>query len=263
MRFIDTHSHHYSKRFEKDMEESIERALDKNIIKIMLPNIDRESIEPMFALADKYDIFHPMLGLHPTYVKENYEEELDYIESLLDKRKIYAIGEIGIDLYRDKTFVEEQIIAFERQIEWALDRELPLSIHMRKSFDEVYRSLMKFKDDERLIDKKFRGVFHCFGGDKRQADKIIELGFMLGIGGVVTFKNAGLADVVRDIDLEHIVLETDAPYLSPIRGERNESAYIPIIAHRIAEIKGIRTKEVADITTQNAIDLFSLDLGGQ
>lgn len=262
MNFVDTHSHHYSDEFILDLDASIQRAKDAGVVKILLPNIDSQSLEPMFNLCDKDLIFSPMLGFHPTSVKENYKKELENIQKLLNKKPISAIGEIGIDLYWDKTFVEEQIKVFETQIQWALNDKLPIVIHMRKSFDLIYNSLMKFKNDIRLENNKFQGVFHCFGGDLRQANKIVELGFKLGIGGVITFKNAGLAEVVKHIDIENLLLETDSPYLSPepYRGKRNESSYIPLIAQKIAEIKGISIEDIAKITSKNANKIFSLGL---
>ncbi|MDD2191972.1 MAG: TatD family hydrolase [Bacteroidales bacterium] len=260
MNFIDTHSHLYAQEFKEDISQTILRAKEANVNKILLPNIDIASIEPMLELCKLDDCFHPMLGLHPTSVDNTYLDQLREIELLLDKVNICAIGEIGIDLYWDKTFIEEQTIAFERQVHWAMDRNLPLVIHVRKGFEEVFQSIERLKKEIKGCDKSLKGVFHCFSGDLNQAKKVIEMGFKIGIGGVLTFKNAKLADIVREIDIEHILLETDAPYLapSPFRGKRNESSYIPIIAEKISEIKNIRIEEVASITTNSAQKLFSI-----
>ncbi|HHT03184.1 MAG TPA: TatD family hydrolase [Bacteroidales bacterium] len=260
MNFVDTHSHLYAQEFKEDISETILRAKQSNVNKILLPNIDIASIAPMLELCKMDDCFHPMLGLHPTSIDNSYLEQLNEIELLLDKANICAIGEIGIDLYWDKTFIEEQIIAFETQAHWAMDRNLPLVIHVRKGFEEVFQSLDRLKKQIQCHDKSLKGVFHCFSGDLNQAKKVIEMGFKIGIGGVVTFKNAKLTDIVREIDIEDILLETDAPYLapSPYRGKRNESSYIPIIAQKISEIKNISIEEVASITTSSAQKLFSI-----
>lgn len=260
MNFIDTHSHLYSEEFSEDISETILRAKEVGVTKILLPNIDILSIDPMLELCKKDNCFYPMLGLHPTSINSDFESQLTKIESYLDKVNICAIGEIGIDLYWDKTFIEEQRIAFEKQIEWALERDLPMAIHIRKGFDEALISLNKLSGKIRNPNKLYKGVFHCFGGDFHQARKVIEMGFKIGIGGVVTFKNAKLADIVKDINLKDILLETDSPYLSPTpyRGKRNESSYIPIIAQKISEIKGISIEEVALITTETAQETFLL-----
>jgi TatD DNase family protein len=250
---IDTHTHLYLPEFDADRNETIQRAMEQHVKKFLLPNIDSSSIEPMLALvASKPGSCYPMIGLHPTSVNLDFEKELKAVEEWLKKRKFVAIGEIGIDLYWDKTFIDQQIAVFKQQIEWAGQYDLPLVIHIRKAFDEVFRSL-----DEQAKFKP-RGVFHCFSGDQRQAEKAIQMGFKLGIGGVVTFKNAGLAEVIKCIDLKHIVLETDSPYLPPVphRGKRNESAYIYLIAEKIAEIKDVEIAEVAEITTRNAKEIF-------
>lgn len=260
MDFIDTHSHLYSEEFTEDISETILRAKEVGVTKILLPNIDVLSINPMLELDKNYDCFYPMLGLHPTSVNSDFESQLKEIESYLDKVNICAIGEIGIDLYWDKTFIEEQKIAFEKQIEWALERKLPIAIHIRKGFEDALLSLNKLSGRIKTPDKLYKGVFHCFGGDLQQARKVIEMGFKIGIGGVVTFKNAKLADIVKEIDLKDILLETDSPYLSPspYRGKRNESSYIPIIAQKISEIKGLSIEEVAFTTTETAQNTFLL-----
>lgn len=260
MHFIDTHSHLYNKVFTEDIDKVILRAKEAKVEKILLPNIDIDSIEPMLELAKRDSCFHTMLGLHPTSVNGNYKKQLDTIESLLNTTNICAIGEIGIDLYWDRTYIEEQIIAFERQIYWALDLDLPLVIHVRKGFEETFQLLEKIENKIKGNGKSLRGVFHCYSGDLNQAKKVIDMGFKIGIGGVVTFKNAKLASIVREIGIEHILLETDAPYLAPTpyRGKRNEGSYIPIIAEKISEIKKISIEEVASITSNTAEELFSI-----
>jgi len=253
MFFTDTHTHLYLNAFDDDRAETIERALGQDIKGMLLPNIDSTSIDNLLALCKQYpNNCFPMMGLHPTSVKENFEEELVLVEEWLEKQKFYAIGETGIDLYWVKTFLKEQKAALIRQIELAKKHHLPIVIHMRDSFDETYFLIKEHSSSE------LSGVFHCFTGNLEQAQKIIEMKFMLGIGGVVTFKNSGLDEVVKEIDLEHIVLETDSPFLAPVpfRGKRNESAYIKLIAKKIAEIKNITVDEVAEITTHNANKLF-------
>lgn len=195
-----------------------------------------------------------MMGLHPTSVKENYEEELAVVKDWLGKHKFCAIGEIGIDLYWDKTFLTQQLLAFETQIKWANEFSLPIVIHSRNSFNEIVEVLQKNKKENP------HGIFHCFSGSKEQAEKAISLGFKLGIGGVLTYKNSGLAQAIADIDLKHLVLETDSPYLTPVphRGKRNESGYITLVAQKLAEIKNISIEEVAEITNANAIEVFGI-----
>lgn len=260
IKYVDTHSHLYSEEFNEDILLVIQRAKENGLIKILLPNIDSASIEPMFSLCKKDDIFSPMMGLHPTSIDQNYKEELKKIQAHIDDKSIIGIGEIGIDLYWDTTFIKEQIEAFEIQIIWALERDLPIIIHNRKSFDEVFASLMKIKKERRI--NKFKGIFHSFSGDVNQGRKVVELGFKLGIGGVVTFKNAKIAEIIKDFDLRDILLETDSPYLSPVpyRGKRNESSYIPLIAEKIAEVKETSLEEVGRITTENVFEVFSLYL---
>lgn len=253
MFLTDTHTHLYLEEFNNDRTEVIERALKQDVKAMLLPNIDSSSIVGMMQLCTQFpkNCF-PMMGLHPTSIKENHKEELDQVEYWLEKEKFYAIGESGIDLYWDKTFQKEQEIAFAKQIELAKKHKLPIVIHMRDSFDEVYEIVKKQASPE------LTGVFHCFTGPLEQAQKIIELNFMLGIGGVLTFKNSGLDKVVEDIDTKHLLLETDSPFLTPLpyRGKRNESAYIRFIAKKIAEIKNITVEKVAEITTSNANQLF-------
>lgn len=229
------------------------RAQKAGVGKFFLPNIDSTSVEALHALCDKYPAAcFPMMGLHPCSVKENYRQELELVYRLLTSRKYYAVGEIGIDLYWDKTFFERQVEAFETQIRWAAELGLPIVIHCRDAFNEIYDVLVKFKTLP-------KGIFHCFTGSIDQAEKIIALkGFKLGIGGVVTFKNSGLDKTLEHVSLEHLVLETDAPYLTPVpyRGQRNESAYIGIIARRLAEVKKCNVGQVAEVTTRNAVEIF-------
>jgi TatD DNase family protein len=253
MFLTDTHTHLYLEEFDKDREKVIHNAISEGIKYMLLPNIDSTSIDGLLNLCDQYpDNCFPLMGLHPTSVKENYKDELEIVDHWLQKRTFYAIGEIGIDLYWDKTFRKEQEIAFAEQIELAKKHQLPIVIHMRNSFDEIYDILQDH------ISAELTGVFHCFTDSKEQAIKIIDMNFMLGIGGVLTFENSGLDEVVKNIKLKHIILETDSPFLAPVpyRGKRNESAYIRLIAKKIAEIKNISVEEVARITTHNANQLF-------
>lgn len=251
--FIDTHTHLYVKQFQEDRAETIQRAVDDGIERFYLPNIDSEHIEDMLALEAAYpERCFAMMGLHPCSVKENYEEELAIVKQWLDKRPFCAVGEIGIDLYWDKSFLAQQQDAFRRQIQWAKDLGLAIIIHSRASTSEVVDILREQQDD------KLRGIFHCFGGTVEEANAITELGFYLGIGGVLTFKKAKLDETLKSVDLKHLVLETDSPYLAPTpyRGKRNESAYIKIIANKLAEVKEISIEEVAEVTSYNAQQIF-------
>jgi len=255
MSYIDTHTHLFLPEFDTDRDQVIANAKDAGVEKVLLPNVDSGTILPLLDLVDKFpDFCLPMIGLHPTSVKEDYEKELEVVESWLLKRKFYAIGEIGIDLYWDKTFIKQQEEAFIYQINLAKKYDLPIVIHARDSFNEIFNVVKK------EIGSGLKGIFHAFTGDLEQANQIIEWGFLIGIGGIVTFKNSHLGDVVKNIDINHLVLETDSPYLAPVpkRGKRNESAYIQFIAQRIAEIKGIAVNEVARITTLNAKKLFKI-----
>ncbi len=251
--FIDTHTHLYSEEFNADRYERINDAIEKKVTKFFMPNVDSASIEGMLQLEIHFpDQCFPMMGLHPCSVKENYREELAIVKKWLDTRRFWGIGEIGIDLYWDKTFIKEQELAFREQIYWALEYNYTIVIHCRNAFDEIFSILKSYE-------KLPKGVFHCFSGDFIQAQKILSLGnFKLGIGGVVTFKNSGLDKVVEQLNLHDIVLETDAPYLAPMpyRGKRNESAYIPLIAEKIAQLKNVSVEEVARVTTENAIEIF-------
>ena len=250
---IDTHAHLYVKEFDEDREDMINRALATGVEKMLLPSIDSSEIEAMLDLENKFPAHcFAMMGLHPCYVKENYEEELAIVSDWLSRRSFKAVGEIGLDLYWDKTFYKEQTDAFCRQIEWAKKYKIPISIHSREATNEAIEIVQSYKDEN------LRGVFHCFGGTIEQAQKIIDLDFYMGIGGVVTFKKAGVDILLKDISLEHLVLETDAPYLAPVpfRGKRNEASYIRFVAEKIAETKCISVTEVEQITSENAKKLF-------
>lgn len=253
---IDTHTHLYSEDFDKDQSEAIKRALDNGVEHFFLPAIDSKTHEKMLLLEAKYpnQVF-AMMGLHPCSVKpETWEKELQIVENYLNQRDFCAIGEIGIDLYWDKSTLDIQIKAFEKQIDWAIERDLPIIIHTRESFNEVFEVLNRKKMPQ------LRGIFHCFTGDLAQAQEAINLGFLLGIGGVVTFKNGKIDQFLHEIPLEKIVLETDSPYLAPIphRGKRNESAYLNLIAGKLVDIYGKSFTEIDEITTQNAKNLFKI-----
>lgn len=251
--FIDTHSHIYCEEFSSDRNEAIVRARQSGIDRVVLPNIDSSSIRPMLDLTDSGPgYFYPLIGIHPTSVKEDFRKELEIIEYWLYKRKFYGIGEIGIDLYWDKSFLQEQTEVFGIQIDWAKQLNIPVAVHVRDSFVEVMEVLLNKKDDS------LRGVFHSFTGTIEDAGQIIDLGFKIGIGGIVTFKNSGLDSVVAKINLEHILLETDSPWLAPVpnRGKRNECSFLPSIASKVAELHNVTIEEVAQITTHNASELF-------
>jgi TatD DNase family protein len=255
MVLTDTHTHLYYQTDNTLRADLMQRCLDNKVGRLFLPNVDAASVPLMFDLLEAYPAnCYPMLGLHPCSVKEGWEEELAVIQPALHKHKIYAIGEIGIDLYWDKTFLTEQIRAFKLQIDWAKILNLPIVIHCRDAFDEVYQVLQEEKD------QKLCGIFHCFAGTLEQAEKIIELGFYLGIGGVVTYKNGGLDKILPQIDLQNIVLETDSPYLSPVpyRGKPNESSYLTYIAQKVAELHQTSIENVASITTENSKRIFGV-----
>jgi len=253
---IDTHSHIYATEFDEDRKEVVSNAIEAGMKTILLPNIDSTSIDSMIKLSEQYpNLIFPMMGLHPTSVNKNYKNELNTVEQWLKKRTFYAVGEIGIDLYWDKTFLNEQILAFEKQIDLALQYDLPIVIHARDSFDEIFE----------ILDKKWtaqlKGVFHSFTGNLEQANKIIkQYQFYIGINGIVTFKKSHLPNFLKQIELKHILLETDAPYLSPEpkRGKRNESAFVFYVANKIADIYNIDIKTVSEITSNNAVQLFKL-----
>ena len=254
--YIDTHAHLYLPEFDADREGAVETAVYRGVKRILLPNIDSTTIGPMNMLAEKFPgICYPMMGLHPTSVKENYEEELYLVEKELNERNYSAVGEIGIDLYWDKTHLKEQTLAFSTQLDLALKYDLPVAIHARESFNEILEVLDGYKN------KGMRGVFHAFTGTVEIAKDVVGRGFLLGVGGIITYKKSFLPDVIRETDLSNIILETDSPFLTPVpfRGKRNESGYIPYIAEAIAKIKDIPTEEVALITTSNACKLFQLD----
>ena len=257
MILTDTHSHIYLDDFDKDRNTVVQNALNQGVKYIFLPNIDTSSVEDMLRLSKQYpDRIFPMIGLHPGSVEDDYKTELEKTISYIDREKFYAIGEIGLDYYWDTTYKEEQKIVFEKQLDIAVSKELPVVIHVRKAFNDIIE-IIKKKKYENLT-----GIFHCFSGSLEQANIIIKMGFKLGIGGVVTFKNSKLDKVLADVDLQHIVLETDSPYLTPEpkRGKRNESTYLRYIAKKIAEIKNISLEEVAKITTKNAEEIFKINL---
>ncbi len=256
MIFTDSHTHIYSSKFLEDREEMIHKAFDEGVERLFMPNIDSTSVEGMLELAEKYpgNCF-PMMGLHPCSVGESVSEELYLVEKELKKGIYYAVGEIGIDLYWDKTYQKQQEEAFRKQIEWAKQMKLPIVIHCREAFDEILAIL------DELNDADLKGIFHCFTGTIEQAKHILSYGdFYLGIGGVVTFKKAGLDKVVEQLKIENLVLETDSPYLSPSphRGKRNESAYLKYIAEKVAELLNIPLEEVAEITTENTEKIFGV-----
>jgi TatD DNase family protein len=255
MQFIDTHTHLYLSEFDADRDEVVNRGTSNGISKMLLPNIDTNSVKLMLDLVSRYPgICFPMSGLHPTSVKEDYLSQLDSLEKLTTENKIIAIGEIGIDLYWDKMFVKEQIISFRRQIGFALQNQLPVVIHSRDAFPEVFSVLDEFNG------QKLTGVFHAFTGNINDAEKALSLGLKLGIGGIVTFKNSGLDKVVSAIGPDNLVLETDSPYLAPVphRGKRNESSYICLINKKLADIFNISEEKMAEITYSNSVKLFNL-----
>ncbi len=251
----DTHTHLYSDAFIEDRAAMMQRTIDKGVKRLFIPAIDSETTEAMYQLEKEYpEQVFLMMGLHPTSVKENYKEELKLVKDQLFKRPFYAIGEIGIDLYWDKSTLEIQKEAFKTQIQLAKKYQLPIVIHCRDAFDEIFEVLETEKGED------LYGIFHCFTGTEEQAEKAISYNMKLGIGGVVTFKNGKIDTFLNKIDLKHLVLETDSPYLSPVpyRGKRNESSYLPLICKKIAEIYTISENEVARITTQNSKDVFGI-----
>ncbi|MDF3078997.1 MAG: TatD family deoxyribonuclease [Sphingobacteriaceae bacterium] len=262
MILTDTHTHQYYEQDPEKLTAQMQRALDAGVERLFLPNVNVRSVPMVMGLVEAYpQNCFPMLGLHPCDVKPAadgdvgfYRDELAVLKDALGKHKIYAIGEIGIDLYWDKTTLAIQQEAFREQIGWAKHLDLPIVIHCRDAFDEVYEILRTEKDE------KLRGIFHCFAGTKEQADKIIDLGFYLGIGGVVTYKNSGLDKVVQALDLSNMVLETDSPYLTPVpyRGKPNESSYLVHIAQKVADLHQITIEELARITTENSKNIFSI-----
>ena len=255
MHFIDTHAHVYAAELTSDLDLVMKNALAIGIKKIIMPAIDSTSLDAMLKVEQQFpENCIAMMGLHPCYVKENYIEELKLVEEWIEKRKFIAIGEIGLDFYWDKTFTKEQHIIFETQMQWALDLNVPIAIHTRNAMGETIEAVKPFAK------KGLRGVFHCFSGSKESAEQIISMGFHLGLGGVLTYKNAGVAEAVKDIPMEYLVLETDAPYLAPVpyRGKNNEPAFMLEVAKKLAEIKSLPLHEIAAITTSNAEKLFGL-----
>ncbi|MGX7667593.1 TatD family hydrolase [Flavobacterium pedocola] len=253
--FTDTHTHLYSEEFAEDRNEMIQRAIEKGVTRFFVPAIDSTYTQKMYELEKQYpEHIKLMMGLHPCYVKENYEEELALVEAALAKRQFAAIGEIGIDLYWDKTTLDIQKIAFQKQIQWAKKYKLPINIHCREAFDEIFEVLELEKSDELF------GIFHCFSGTYEQALQAISYNMKLGIGGVVTFKNGKIDQFLHQIDLSHIVLETDAPYLAPVpyRGKRNESGYVTLVAGKLSEIYQLPMEEIARITTENSKEVFGI-----
>ena len=250
---IDTHAHLYSEEFKNDISNIMQRARIAGVHKIYLPGIDSHSIDNMLALEQEYPgECIAMMGLHPCYVKENYRDELAIVEQWLEKRPFVAVGEIGLDFYWDTTFVKAQYDAFKMQMQWALNRSLPIVIHTRNAMNETIETVKPFAD------QGLRGIFHCFSGDSEAARKVVNMGFYLGIGGVVTYKNNGLGEALENIPAEYLVLETDAPYLAPVpyRGKTNESSYLTYIISKLAEIKKLPETELAAITTANAQKIF-------
>ena len=252
---IDTHCHLYADQFDTDQNLVIENALKAGVEKLLLPNIDLDSVKPLYELVDTYpEQCIPMMGLHPCSVFADYKKVLDTIYKELQSRKFIAIGEIGLDYYWDLTYKTEQINAFETQLRWASELKLPVAIHTRNSFEDAISIVEKEKPNGLI------GVFHCFSGTIEDANRIMEIDFSMGIGGVITFKNGGIDKVIPDVPLEYLVLETDAPYLAPVpnRGKRNEPGYLPLVAQKLADVKNIRFSDVATATTNNATKLFSL-----
>ena len=255
MKLIDTHTHIYLPEFDIDRDEVIARAVTDGVIKLLMPNIDEQSVGSMLNMTIRYpDICLPMIGLHPTSVKQDWLKQLEALEKIASENKFIAIGEIGIDLYWDKTFLEEQIIAFRRQLDYAAVSGLPVVIHSRDSIMEVFSVLDEFKG------RALKGVFHAFSGDLQDARRAVEMKMKLGIGGVVTFKNSGLDKIIKEIGPEHIILETDSPYLTPAphRGTRNESSYIRIINRKVAEVFEMSEEDTASVTYANSIELFNI-----
>jgi len=250
---VDTHTHLYSDQFSGDIKDVIQRSKDSDVGRLYLPAIDSKSHKAMLNLEDKFpEICFAMMGLHPCSVGDDYKKELREIETWLGRRKWVAIGEIGLDFFWDKSYTTQQYEAFELQIKWAKELDIPVVIHTRNATEEVIQLIEKLKDE------KLRGIFHCFSGTAEQAKRVIDLGFYLGIGGVVTFKNGGLAEVLKEVSLADLVLETDSPYLAPVpyRGKRNESCYLQLIAQKVAEMYGIGMVEVSRVTSENANKIF-------
>ena len=257
MKLIDTHTHLYLKEFDTDIDQVVSKSKDLGLVKFIFPSIHSKYNKRMIDTYNKdRSIFDIMAGLHPAYVSNNNDKEIDLVVENLKKSDCVAVGEIGIDLYWDEKFLEQQKIIFKKQIELALQYNLPIVIHCREAFDHIYRILRKYSKHN------LKGVFHCFTGNEEQARKIIDLNFKLGVGGIVTFKNGGLDKFLNKIDLKNIVLETDSPYLAPTphRGKRNNSSYLIYIVDKMSEIYGVENHEIATVTTNNAKELFNLDI---
>jgi TatD DNase family protein len=255
MILTDTHTHLYSSQFDKDRDEVINRAIKNGVKRFFIPAIDSDTTQAMFDLEIKFpDFMYLMMGLHPTHVKENYQEELNHVKKWLDKRNFYAVGEIGIDLYWDKSFLQQQQDAFKQQIKWAKEKQLPIVIHCRDAFDEVFEVLEEEKEET------LYGIFHCFTGNLEQAKKAVSFNMKLGIGGVATFKNGKIDKFLNEIPIQEIVLETDSPYLAPtpFRSKRNESSYLLNIAEKVSDIYQLPIEEVARITTKNSMEVFAV-----
>ena len=255
MQLIDTHTHLYSNQFDEDREEVVQRAIANGVNHFFIPAIDQSYAAAMFALKKDFPKhMHLMMGLHPTSVKANYKDELEFVKQTLDKQEFVAIGEIGMDLYWDKTFIKEQQFAFKQQIQWARERKLPIVIHCRDAFNEVFEVLEEEKGND------LYGIFHCFTGTLEQAKKAISYNMKLGIGGVITFKNGKIDQFLDQIPLEDLVLETDSPYLAPTpyRGKRNESSYINLVAEKLADVHQVNVEKIAEITSKNALAVFGL-----
>lgn len=257
MMLIDTHTHLFTKHFDSDLDAVMQRAKDAGVGLMLLPDIDSESTPRMKAVCERFPgLVQPMMGIHPCSVTEDYENQLSIVKAELDKGGYVAVGEIGLDLYWDKASLPFQIKAFEQQMQWAKELNLPVAVHCRDAYDEVISSIGNCQDGT------LTGVLHCFTGNTEQANALLDLGFYLGIGGVITFKNSGLAETAAELPLDKLVLETDSPYLAPMpfRGKRNESSYVKYVAEKLAEVKGLPVEEIADITSKNAIELFNLKL---
>ena len=255
MIFTDTHTHLYSSQFQDDRNEMMHRAVEVGVSRLFVPSIDSSYTQKMYDLESQFpENVYLMMGLHPTYVKENYLEELAFVETELARRKFYAVGEIGMDLFWDKSFLKEQQRAFQYQIQLAKKYQLGINIHCRDAFEETFEVL----ESEKATD--LFGIFHCFTGDLEQAERAISLGMKLGIGGVATFKNGKIDQFLNEIELQHIVLETDSPYLAPVphRGKRNESSYITLVAEKLSEIYNLPIEEIAQITTENSKAIFGI-----
>ncbi|MGV3585529.1 MAG: TatD family hydrolase [Adhaeribacter sp.] len=258
LNYIDSHAHIYSEQFKPDRDETIRKATEAGVAQILMPNVDHTSIDVMLQTeADHPAVCLAMMGLHPCSVQKHFEKELYTVENWLNQRKFIAIGETGIDLYWDKTFLPQQQEALQIQVDWAKKHNIPIVLHTREAFNEVYEII------ERSQDGNLQGVFHCFSGTAEEAQKVIKTGFYLGIGGVATFKNGGLDKVLPEVPLEYLMLETDCPYLAPVphRGKRNEPAYLPLVAKRVAEIKNVPLAELVEACTANTKKLFNLQHG--